>query len=97
MTRISPLTRKATWAVLLATLACFSGEAQTTSGSISGTVVDTQQASISGAATTVTEPSKGITRRTLTNDAGGFVFAQLPPVAAFDAPDGGAAAVPGGS
>jgi hypothetical protein len=60
-------------------LASLPGEGQTTSGSISGTVVDSQQGSISGAAVALAEASKVLTFETRTNGAGGFVFAQAPP------------------
>ena len=79
MTRVSPSMRKATLFVLVATLVPLASNAQTTSGSISGTVVDSQQASIPGATVTLTEPSRGVTLTATTNAAGGFVFAQVLP------------------
>jgi hypothetical protein len=79
MLRMSSSTRKATLSVVLVMLASLPGEGQTTSGSISGTVVDSQQGSISGAAVTLAEASKVLTFETRTNGAGGFVFAQAPP------------------
>jgi hypothetical protein len=79
MLRMSSLTRKATLSVVLVMLASLPGEGQTTSGSISGTVVDSQQGSISGAAVALAEASKVLTFETRTNGAGGFVFAQAPP------------------
>src|ERR1700730_5254059 len=79
MVRMSSLTRKATLPVVLVILVFVPAEGQTISGSISGTVVDPQQGSISGAAVTLTEASKGLTFETRTNGAGGFVFAQAPP------------------
>jgi hypothetical protein len=60
-------------------LALMPSKGQTISGSISGTVLDSQQASISGATVVLTETSKGLTFATHTNDTGGFVFAQTPP------------------
>ena len=58
MVRISSLTGKATLSVVVAMLASVPCEGQTISGSISGTVLDAQQASISNAAVALAEVSK---------------------------------------
>lgn len=53
--------------------------AQTTSGSISGTVKDTTGAIVVGATVTATDPSKNASQTVTSNDEGVFVFPQLPP------------------
>ncbi|MFN7927849.1 MAG: TonB-dependent receptor [Blastocatellia bacterium] len=53
--------------------------AQTTSGSIAATVVDPQQAAISGATITVTDEAKAFTQTATTDKDGRFVFPTLPP------------------
>jgi hypothetical protein len=78
MMRVSPTIRKVALFVL-ATFMPFPGNGQTTSGSISGTVLDSEQGSIAGATVTLTEPSKSVTLAANTNVAGGFVFAQISP------------------
>ena len=64
-------------AVLLATAICVT--AQTTSGSLSGTVNDAQGAAIAGAKVQVTSTSRNETRTTQTGEDGRFVFPQLQP------------------
>src|SRR6267378_6822639 len=53
--------------------------AQTTSGSIGGSVVDAQQASIANASVTISEHARRLNLVTKTDAAGRFVFPQLPP------------------
>lgn len=53
--------------------------AQVTSGSIFGSVTDTTGALIPGATVTVTDPTKGITRTTTSNDSGNFSLPGLLP------------------
>ena len=53
--------------------------AQTTSGTISGTVVDQSSAVVPGAAVTIVDEKSGVTRTTESNDSGAFVFAAVPP------------------
>ncbi|MBO0862074.1 MAG: TonB-dependent receptor [Chloracidobacterium sp.] len=53
--------------------------AQTTSGSITGTITDPNQAAISGATVKVTEESKSFTLSATTDGDGRFVFPQVPP------------------
>ena len=55
------------------------GLAQTTSGSIAGSITDAQQAAIAGATVIVTDDAKGYSQTTTTDADGRFVFAQLPP------------------
>src|SRR6267142_1873606 len=64
-------------AVLLAT--AMSVAAQTTSGSLSGTVQDAKGSAISGATVEVTSASRNEIRTTQTGDDGRFVFSQLQP------------------
>ena len=67
----------ASFAVLLTLGAACSVFAQST-GSIRGTVSDPSGAAIAKAAVTVTDTSTGISRDTVTNDSGIFVFPDLP-------------------
>ncbi|HEU4389334.1 MAG TPA: carboxypeptidase regulatory-like domain-containing protein [Blastocatellia bacterium] len=53
--------------------------AQTTSGSISGSVTDAQQAAIANATVTITDEAKGFSQTTKTDSEGRFVFPQLTP------------------
>src|SRR5260370_21200704 len=53
--------------------------AQTTSGSIAGSVVDAQQASIANATVTIVDHGRRLTLATKTDGAGRFVFPQLVP------------------
>src|SRR6266481_9089542 len=64
-------------AILVAT--AVSVAAQTTSGSLSGTVNDAQGAAITGAKVQVTSTSRNETRTTQTGEDGRFVFPQLQP------------------
>lgn len=60
-------------------LSSFSALAQTTSGSIAATVVDSQQAAIAGASVTVADEAKAFTQTTTSDKEGRFVFPTLPP------------------
>ena len=53
--------------------------AQTTSGSIAGSVIDQQQAAITNATVTVADETKGFSLTTTTDKEGRFVFPQVPP------------------
>jgi len=55
------------------------GEAQTTSASISGTVVDEQGGVLPGASATLTSHSRGTAQTVTTDGAGTFLFAYVPP------------------
>ena len=55
------------------------GTAQTTSGSIAGSVIDQQQAAITNATVTVADETKGFSLSATTDKEGRFVFPQLPP------------------
>ena len=65
--------------VLLVTLCVGAGLAQTTSGSITGTVVDPQQSAIAKATVIVTEEGKSYSLTATTDNDGRFVFPQVPP------------------
>jgi TonB family protein len=53
--------------------------AQNQGGTLSGTITDQTGAVLPGAALNMTAQSTGVTRRTLSNRAGGFAFTELPP------------------
>ena len=60
-------------------LFCLPALPQTTSGSISGTVLDAQNASIPGASVSAMEVQQKFTFNTKTDEAGRFVFTQVAP------------------
>lgn len=53
--------------------------AQTTSGSIAGTIVDSQQAAVAGATVTVSDEARAFSQTVTTDSAGRFVFPTLSP------------------
>jgi outer membrane receptor protein involved in Fe transport len=53
--------------------------AQTTSGSITGSVTDPQQSAVAGATVNVTDEAKSLTLTATTDKEGRFVFPQVPP------------------
>jgi len=65
--------------VVLMLVAVVSASAQTTSGSISGSVVDAQNQVVPGADVIATNQTTQETRRTVTNDVGLFAFPALQP------------------
>ncbi|MGE0100882.1 MAG: carboxypeptidase regulatory-like domain-containing protein [Blastocatellales bacterium] len=65
--------------LLLIVVCAGTGVAQTTSGSISGTVFDLQQAAVANATVTATEKSKGFILTATTDQEGRFVFPQVAP------------------
>lgn len=70
--------KKLTLACVLVAAALRLG-AQTTSGSISGTVVDTSHATIVNAQVSLTEQEKKFTLNAKSDQAGRFVFGTVPP------------------
>src|SRR5258706_12538557 len=52
--------------------------AQTTSGSITGNVVDPHQAAIPNVTVTITDVNKGFTQTATSDEGGRFVFPQVP-------------------
>jgi hypothetical protein len=67
-------------ALSILTFACAAGVyAQTTSGSISGEVVDPQQAAVSATAVSIRDDARGVAQTTTTDAQGRFVFPQVPP------------------
>ncbi len=60
-------------------LAALTGSAQTSSGSIAGTVVDSQQAAVANATVTLIEPERNISIVAKTDSEGRFVFPQVLP------------------
>lgn len=65
--------------VALIVLCTGAGLAQTTSGSITGTVVDPQQAAVAKATVTITEEGKSYSLTATTDGEGRFVFPIVPP------------------
>ncbi len=65
--------------ISLVALCTGAGLAQTTSGSIAGNVIDSQQAAVANATVTATEESKNFTLTATTDSDGRFVFPQTPP------------------
>ena len=66
--------------VMLAVLACAGAAgAQTLTGQLSGTVVDSSDAVLPGATVTLVNELSGDQRTTVTNEAGNFVFAAVQP------------------
>jgi hypothetical protein len=54
------------------------GQAAST-GTVAGTVTDPTGAAVAGAAVTIIEPSTNDSRKTMTNEAGRYIFANIPP------------------
>src|SRR5436305_12619001 len=65
--------------VALGLLMCSIALCQSQTGSLSGTVVDTQNTAVPGAAVDATLVASGVTLHTLSNEAGLYVFPNLPP------------------
>ncbi len=60
-------------------LLSFSALAQTTSGSLAGSVVDSQQAAVAGATVTVSDEARAFSQTATTDSSGRFVFPTLSP------------------
>ena len=77
------LTRSLTFAVLTLLFALcalpLAASAQTSTATLSGTVVDANNAVVPGATITVTEPATGLQRTATTNDQGSFTIPLLKP------------------
>src|SRR5262245_36746173 len=58
---------------------CLTAMGQSTTGTISGIVKDSNHAQIAGASVTVTNPATNFSRTATTNNEGIFSFAQIPP------------------
>ena len=65
--------------LIFALLLTSTAAAQTTSGSIAGSIVDQQQGAIVNATVKVADDSKGFSQSATTDKEGRFVFLQLPP------------------
>ena len=65
--------------LLIPLLLCGLASAQTTSGSISGTIIDAQNAVIPGASVSAQEIQQKFTFNSKTDEVGRFVFTQVPP------------------
>src|SRR4051794_40739856 len=70
---------KTTLFLSVSLLLCGVGNAQTTSGSIAGSIVDAQHAALPNAAVTAREQQQKFVVSTKTDESGRFVFAQVPP------------------
>src|SRR5690349_13204438 len=71
--------RKTFLALLVICLLIVPSWAQTVSGSIAGTVLDSTQATIANARVTAVEVNKGTSSVAVTDAEGRFVFPQMPP------------------
>src|SRR5258707_12784671 len=71
--------RRTTISLVFALVFAMSAFGQTTSGSIAGSVVDAQHAAVPNAAVTALEQEQKVTFTTKSDEAGRFVFAQVPP------------------
>src|SRR5262249_492324 len=67
------------WVFVFSVFTALPAPAQTTSGSIAGTVNDAQQAAVPGASVTVADDTKSFSQTTTTDREGRFVFPTLPP------------------
>src|SRR5512141_489368 len=65
--------------VILLFLAAASAQAQVGAASLAGAVTDQSEAIVSGASVTLSQPSTGFTRKTLTGLNGNYLFDQAPP------------------
>src|SRR5437763_1687489 len=65
--------------IALGLLICSIALGQSQTGSLSGSVVDAQNTGIPGAAVDATLVASGVTLHTISNDAGLYVFPNLPP------------------
>ena len=81
MTLVMQTRVRSACAILLTALLVLGGvaHAQTTTGSISGTVVDDTNLGLPGATTTITEENTGAVRTMPTNNVGAFTFAAVSP------------------
>src|SRR6266852_6078706 len=76
---MSQITRFSAGVFALGLLIGVSAYGQQISGSITGVVKDSQQASIANAKVTLSNPRQGTSRETTTVTDGGFVFTQVQP------------------
>lgn len=76
---LSGVSSKTTLILTVSLLLCGTGYAQTTSGSIAGSVVDAQHAALPNAAVTAREQQQKFIVNTRTDESGRFVFTQVPP------------------
>ncbi len=67
------------WTALATMLLIGGSSLGQSSGSITGTVKDSNGGAIAGASVTLTNPANSVTQSATTNDSGIFVSAQLPP------------------
>src|SRR6266487_2683575 len=81
------MTRRNSWPYVLRALLllalCASpfalAHAQSTTATLSGTVVDQNGALVPGAEVKIINPATAFSRQTMTNDGGGYTFPLLPP------------------
>src|SRR5690242_3726396 len=78
--RSSSMTSKSLFALIVPVLLAIGNlPAQSVTGSIVGSVKDASGLAVFGAHITLTQATTGVTRQTVTNDHGDFVFASVPP------------------
>src|SRR5437867_10499062 len=79
MFRHTPRIRKCVLLALCAFLLTYHALAQTVTGTITGTAVDSTGAVMVGAKVALTDEATGVERQTATGDEGSFVVVGLPP------------------
>src|SRR5215470_18011344 len=65
---------RSVYGLVLLALLCVTAIAQTSRGTLTGTVIDNSGAVVSNATVKITEGATGVTRQTTTNDAGIYRF-----------------------
>ena len=73
----NPTRRLTLWFVLTAAFATLVS-AQSSVATLTGVVLDDQQAVIAGATLTLRDAARGLSRQTVTSSGGSFAFSQIP-------------------
>lgn len=63
----------------LIAVTCFEVHAQISTAALSGVVVDPQDSVVPSVTVTLFDPARGAERKAVTNEAGAFIFPQIPP------------------
>ncbi|HEU0121127.1 MAG TPA: TonB-dependent receptor [Bryobacteraceae bacterium] len=67
------------YAAFFAATTAFQIQAQTSTATLSGVVVDPQDSVVTAVTVTLRDPARGVERRTITSSSGTFLFSQVPP------------------